>query len=724
MGLWFVDSFDHYDTDHIGSKYKNPDNPHPTLEFQTGLVDTLLKRTGHQSFKGKIQKWHGGTNSVRAGIAFHSSTVGVGVWVRGFGQGVGLHYTLSYDGTNLTASGFFGVIATAAITIVEGWNYLEWYFELHIYTSGDSYTHHVRLNGEDVFFDNSSETPVDAERYTIVYPEIGNVDDYYVQKSEGIHTEFLGAIRVVALRPIANGVQNDWGQFPRVHHRPSPVSVPSPPESWELVDDGFQDINRIPDDNFTYLFDNSTGEEESYKMRQIDPSIQNILGFQYNNYGVVPDARSGQAPLFRHQYYNPDVERREGGTFSYRRSTVFDTNVPFEYRTEFKEFPFGEIENGHLNNGAYINDSSFGVTISTGATPLGRMSQFYIEVVLPADVDPEPPEPVPVSVGTVKTFRFTKLWKFELKDGTIFRFTNHNIDLVNPNDGFTYTPVASLFIAATQRQTGIDPTNTEAIGAIDVLDFNSFLKGVNLGAKITEFILDWQYPWSGVITKTTFILQEVSWDAAKWSSQFSSLVKRISYPKGDVYGRTCRHVLGDLGCKVNIDLLKQTQILALPPVVGKTRFRAAVSAGLDAFGNDRGVSGYFNFGNIFWTQGNNIGLHSEIRSSILAFPEGEKGIQDFILQVPLPFLIVAGTRFTIWPGCDKLWSTCRDKFENEIDGDVGCGNTKNFGGFPTIPGKDGIFSPIREARRVFLVGEIFDDSILGDLWDFFFPGGL
>ncbi len=314
---------------------------------------------------------------------------------------------------------------------------------------------------------------------------------------------------------------------------------------------------------------------------------------------------------------------------------------------------------------------------------------------------PEPPDIIDLIEGTYH--RFTKLWKLVRKDGTIFRFTNHNIDLVNPEDGFTYTPLLSFLTSSHQRKTGIDQNNLEIQGIIGTLTFNDFLAGKYRESRITEYLVDWQYPWAGVLLATTFILESITHHNAKWTAEAGSIVLPLLRPKGSVYGRTCRHVLGDLKCKVSLSLLEESEnVLAVNSE--RTKFTTTLPIITDVFGNARGIPNYWAFGSLTWTNGANSGLKFEVRSDTIPVPEQ----QEIILQTPTPFDIVVGDVFTITPGCDKLWSTCKDKFENPTDGDFPCGNTKNFGGFPTIPGKDGIFSPIGEANRVFSDQQVLD----------------
>lgn len=358
-----------------------------------------------------------------------------------------------------------------------------------------------------------------------------------------------------------------------------------------------------------------------------------------------------------------------------------------------------EGDNGDLPGNRFRNQFSFLNGVILGLKTINnqgvfQVDQFVLEIAIPFDSSITSPPTLRFPPST--PIGFTKLWKMVREDGEILRFTNHNTQIQNPVDGQMYTPLDSFSTSAYQRKTGIDPNNLEIQGIIGTIEFNDFLAGRYNDAKITEYILDWRYPWAGVFMLTTFYIHASEWDGIKWKAEATSIGLPLLSPKGDVFGRTCRYILGDDKCKVNLDLLKVVDQTVGTITNIRTSFVSSLPLGTDSFGNAISVPGYWNFGNLVWTSGNNAGLKIEIRSSVEASLE-----QTLLtLQIPTPFDIIAGDAFTITPGCNKLYSTCKDKFENPTDGDVDCGNTKNFGGFPTIPGKDGQFSPITGAKRV------------------------
>jgi uncharacterized phage protein (TIGR02218 family) len=56
--------------------------------------------------------------------------------------------------------------------------------------------------------------------------------------------------------------------------------------------------------------------------------------------------------------------------------------------------------------------------------------------------------------------------------------------------------------------------------------------------------------------------------------------------------------------------------------------------------------------------------------------------QAFTLWLPMPNDIAVGHTYSVYPGCDRRFATCKAKFNN----------VANFGGFPHIPGVDKILN--------------------------------
>jgi hypothetical protein len=82
-------------------------------------------------------------------------------------------------------------------------------------------------------------------------------------------------------------------------------------------------------------------------------------------------------------------------------------------------------------------------------------------------------------------------------------------------------------------------------------------------------------------------------------------------------------------------------------------------------------SGWFDFGLITFTSGNNNGLSGEV----LSYVPGQ-----WTLEIPFPYTIQVGDTYTMLAGCDKSLGTCKDKFSNVV----------NMRAEPYLPGVDKI----------------------------------
>lgn len=130
------------------------------------------------------------------------------------------------------------------------------------------------------------------------------------------------------------------------------------------------------------------------------------------------------------------------------------------------------------------------------------------------------------------------------------------------------------------------------------------------------------------------------------------------------YQASCRHTLFDSGCNASGNM--NAASFAVPGTVapGSTQ-STVIGAGLPT---PRG-SGTYALGRIVFVSGLNTGFQRTIKSWDGAF--------TLSLFNALPFAVAAGDAFTVYPGCDKLLTTC-NKFQPATAVD-------NYGGQPNIP---------------------------------------
>jgi hypothetical protein len=84
--------------------------------------------------------------------------------------------------------------------------------------------------------------------------------------------------------------------------------------------------------------------------------------------------------------------------------------------------------------------------------------------------------------------------------------------------------------------------------------------------------------------------------------------------------------------------------------------------------------GYFAYGQVTFTSGQNKGFVMDVK----AFSPGV-----VTLAMTLPYPLAVGDTYSIVAGCDKLFGTCRDRWNNVV----------HFRGEPYIPGQDVILRP-------------------------------
>lgn len=266
--------------------------------------------------------------------------------------------------------------------------------------------------------------------------------------------------------------------------------------------------------------------------------------------------------------------------------------------------------------------------------------------------------------------RLATCWKVERTDGVTLRFCDHSSPLVF--GGETYEPAGGFDASARQMPGDANPQNAEIRGVLssEAITEADLAAGLYRDAKVTEYLVDWLYPWAGAIDTRVYWVGEMTFTGETWEAELEGLPRMLKHAVGDVYSRSCRHDLGDASCGVNLADFAQACAVA---AVTTDRLAFTVSGLTEA-------DGYFDDGSIEWTSGLNQGRTSEVKSYVQVGGA-------FTLHLKTPSAINAGDDFTLYPGCDKLVETCHGTF----------GNVERFGGFPHMPGSD---ATLRNAEQV------------------------
>ena len=273
-------------------------------------------------------------------------------------------------------------------------------------------------------------------------------------------------------------------------------------------------------------------------------------------------------------------------------------------------------------------------------------------------------------INTTRNFFVADLYTITLIDASVLRYTSADINLtVGGNTYLTAQPSGGAPILKRgrvrwARGIQVDTLEIKLIGSTQHTVFGvpwmQFIRNGGLdGARwaLDRFITDsWANTANGSLKWFSGNTAEVSPSRTGASisvkNDLELLNKKIP---GQVYQPGCRHTLFDGGC----GLVKATFALARTVNAGSTLTRILTTSAGQA-------AGYFDLGFLFFTSGPNAGAYRTIKKWDGA------GLD---LSLPLLSLPVAGNTFTIYPGCDKLKTTCTTKFNNLI----------RYGGFPYIP---------------------------------------
>ena len=341
-------------------------------------------------------------------------------------------------------------------------------------------------------------------------------------------------------------------------------------------------------------------------------------------------------------------------------------------------------------------------------------------------------------------------WKVTLTNSTVKAFTDHDSDLVVSGvtylaaSGYTASDVdtAAALNVDNMEVAGFlsSPSITEADLLAGVWDF----------AAVEVFLVNWAAPTTGVIWQRAGTLGEVTLERGQFKSELRGMMQAYTATVVELTSPTCRANLGDARCKVVVtpvtgtvtsispdnatigdtsraeagptggiaissvtkanpgvvtlasalNLAAESPItiagaLGMTAINGSTTFRNPNAAkttfelpvdttlyptytGSGTVTPLGGNSGYFDGGVLTFTSGPNAGLSFEVKSYIPG---------QIILVSAAPYPIAVGNTYSITPGCDKTFPTCRDRFSNVL----------NFRGELYLPGLDSIVQIGRSA---------------------------
>lgn len=262
-----------------------------------------------------------------------------------------------------------------------------------------------------------------------------------------------------------------------------------------------------------------------------------------------------------------------------------------------------------------------------------------------------------LATGATKVAR---AWKVERADGAVFGFTDHDRDL--SFDGVIFRAESGLSAGALAQATGLSVDNGVAVGALrdDVIAEADIKRGLYDGAEVTAYLVQWDNPTARMVQfKGT--MGEITRKSGGFEVELRGLSEPLNQSRGRVFSRNCDAILGDARCGVDLDNAALSISDTVTDVMQGGHFLRFEAAATLAFG-----PAHFERGRVE-------------RAGQFALIKLDQRFETY-RQITLwsAVDVSAGDVVHLRAGCDKIWTTCRDKFQNLM----------NFQGFPDIPGED------------------------------------
>lgn len=251
------------------------------------------------------------------------------------------------------------------------------------------------------------------------------------------------------------------------------------------------------------------------------------------------------------------------------------------------------------------------------------------------------------------------IMKITLLDGTVHAYTDLDESIII--DGITYVPAPGLQKVKLTVTSTAEVSNQELASAWVDAPEEDLVSGKFDSAEIMVAWAAFKHPSYGSFPVFIGKLGEVSWTEAGFKADIFSAMKDLELTIGEVFTGNCHHSLystASPGCVgyCGVSATSYTHEGSVSAVIkNRWKFQTNLSQ----------ATGYFAYGSLTFTSGDNEGLTFQIKKQ-----EGN----TIELMLPTSFLVAPGDTFTILAGCDKTLATCKSKFNNVY----------NFGGFPHI----------------------------------------
>lgn len=248
-------------------------------------------------------------------------------------------------------------------------------------------------------------------------------------------------------------------------------------------------------------------------------------------------------------------------------------------------------------------------------------------------------------------------WRLEREDGVVLGFVSHDHDV--RIDDFTYRAAPGMVPSTIALTDDLEYNSVEIEGVMTsaAITVDDLLSGRWNGARLDIMLVDWANPENETVHLISGEFSEVVQSENRFRVEMLGPTSVLEEPVAPLTSPSCRADFGDRSCKISRHWHQQQCILT-----------AADSEGLE-FEALAGEAALYGFGELRWLTGENCGLSFAIMS----------GSGNIIMLADQPRGdVTVGDRALLTAGCNKMFATCRDRFDNVV----------NFRGEPHLPGND------------------------------------
>jgi len=242
------------------------------------------------------------------------------------------------------------------------------------------------------------------------------------------------------------------------------------------------------------------------------------------------------------------------------------------------------------------------------------------------------------------------------KDGSVVRFNNGTRNKIIGGNTYYAIPLDPSQLKSTSS---LNPDNADVeIILTGLLSRANLIAGKWAGARVEYETYNYMDFTMGVAEKRIFYLGNVEVGRYTAKPELNSLMQKLNEQTGFTQLETCNAQFGDSRCAKSLagntedgHPIRQTAVVTA--VTNRQQFEVNYDTD-DTIPNDFYREGLCEF----ITTGSNVGFDVKILANTS---------NALTLFVPAPFTIAVNDIVRLTTGCDKLRTTCRDKFNNIIN---------------------------------------------------------